>query len=553
MKAVFKDYNQGQIILFPMSLDSKIPQDSPARLLNQVVDNLDISSIIDTYKGGGTSSYSPRMMLKSILFAYLNNIFSCRKIEKLLKENVLYMWLSANQEPDHNTINRFRSQRLKESINKIFTQVVVMLVEMGQLSLDVAYIDGTKIESTANRYTFVWRKTVEKNKEKLEKKIRKVLEYIEEGIAQDAMPDDEPPTPINSDELKKRIAEINQENRSKAEQKEIKKLVNNYLPKLEEYENHLDIMGTRNSYSKTDRDATFMHLKDDHMQNGQLKPAYNLQIATENQYITHFDFFSNPTDTLTFIPFNYGFEKRYGKLPDKEVADAGYGSEENYEFMESNDIEPFVKYNYFHKEQKKSFKNNAFHVQNLFYNQEQDFFVCPMGQHMEKVGNKTRQTDSGYISHLSIYQAKNCSGCPLRCLCYNAQENRKIEVNHNLNLNRHKEHVRDLLTSEEGLYHRSMRPIEPESVFGQMKSNKQYHRFRHYGKDKVIMDFAIFAIAFNIGKLFNKGRNTPKNHPNSTIFINIFVFQVIFYSKSKKNSNPRKFHYINPKNRHAAA
>jgi hypothetical protein len=350
-----------------------------------------------------------------------------------------------------------------------------MLVEMGCLSLEVAYIDGTKIESRANRYTFVWRKSIEKYKERLEEKIHKVLGMIEEGIAQDNNPEDDPPTPFNSEEIRMRVAQINRENRSKEEQKAI----------------------------KTDSDATFMRMKEDHMLNGQLKPAYNVQISTENQFISHYDFYPNPTDTLTLIPFLNGFENRYNILPDKVVADSGYGSEENYEFMQVNDIEPFVKFNYFHKEQKKAFKKNGFLSQNLYYNVDEDYYVCPMGQHMNKIGKKRCKTASGYTSTATIYEAKNCKGCPLKCLCSNAKGNRRVEVNHNLN--RHKQKARELLTCEEGIYHRSQRAIEPKSVFGQTKSNKHYNRFRHFNKDKVLMDFAIFAIAFNLGKLHLRG------------------------------------------------
>jgi transposase len=507
-KVVFKNYSQGQISLFPASLDEKIPSTSPARLVNQIIDNIDISDITVGYKGGGTSAYHPRMLLKVVIFSYLNNIYSCRKIENALQDRITFMWLSGNQTPTRNTINIFRSTHLKKSINQIFTQVILLLVEMGYLSLDVLYTDGTKLESRANRYTFVWRKSVEKNKAKLEAKIRKVLELIDEGIAQDNLPDDEPPTPIDSEELKKRIAGINHEKLSKEDKKAVKILKEKHLPKLQEYEKHLKKLGNRNSYSKTDQDATFMRLKDDHMKNGQLKPAYNLQIGTENQFITHFDFFSNPTDFLTFILFNTGFNERYGKMPKKIVADSGYGSEENYEFMQNNDIEAFVKYPLFHAEQKRKYKNNAFLPQNLFYNPEKDYFVCPIGQHMEKVGSSTRKSESGYVSNTTIYQAKNCNGCPLKCLCHKAKENRRIEINYKLN--EYRKNARELLTSQEGLLHRSRRPIEPEAVFGQTKANKQYNRFRHFTIDKVRMDFAIFAIAFNIGKLFNKAQNTSK-------------------------------------------
>ncbi|SFK98739.1 Transposase [Porphyromonadaceae bacterium KH3CP3RA] len=525
-KPVFKSYTQGQSVLFPASLDEKLPADSPARLINHIVDSLDISRVIDTYKFGGRSAYHPRMMLKVVIYGYLNNIYSCRKIENALNDRVSFMWLSGNQAPDHNTINRFRSSHLKDTIHEIFTQVVVMVVGMEYLSLEPAYIDGTKIESRANRYTFVWRKSVEKNKVKLEEKIRKVLELVEEGIAQDNLPDDEPPRPLNSEELKRRIAEINRENRSKEQEKAIRTLENKHLPKLEEYEKHLETLGERNSYSRTDKAATFMRLKDDHMQNGQLKPAYNVQIATQNQFLTHYDIFPNPGDTLTLKPFMEGFRQRYGKYPVKNIADSGYGSEENYEFMEQNSIEAFVKYNYFHKEQTKSFKNNGFLAQNLYYNPEGDYYVCPMGQHMEKVGTTTRKSESGYQSHLSVYQAKNCTGCPLRCLCHKAKENRSMEVNHNLNRLRNK--ARERLTSEEGLMHRSRRPIEPEAVFGQSKSNKGYDRFRHFNDeqtDRVMMDFAIFAVAFNLEKLHRKRQDAgkkqakAKNNPFFTGFI----------------------------------
>lgn len=541
-KPTFKSYSQGQIVLFPASLDEKLPADSPARLVNQIVDNLDISRVIDTYKGGGSSAYHPRMMLKVVIFGYLNNIYSCRKIENALNDRVSFMWLSAGQSPDHNTINRFRSSHLKDAIHDIFTQVVMMLVDMGYLSLDVVYVDGTKIESRANRYTFVWRKSVEKYKAKLEEKIRKVLELVEDGIAGDNLPDDEPPTPINSEELKKRIAEINRENRTKEEAKAIKTLENKHLPKLQEYEKHLETMGDRNSYSKTDPAATFMRMKEDHMKNGQLKPAHNVQISTENQFYTHYDFFPNPTDTLTLIPFLNGFKNRYDKFPVKNVADAGYGSEENYEFMEKNHIEAFVKYNYFHKEQSKSFKSNAFIPQNLYYNKQDDYYVCPMGQHMEKVGSATRKSSSGYESHLSLYQAKNCLGCPLRGLCHSAKGNRQIEVNHNLN--RHKEIARERLTSEEGLMHRSRRPIEPESVFGQSKSNKGYNRFRHFDDkdpEKVMMDFAIFAIAFNMLKLHRKSKQTGKNPSESQKMEAVLFFFILFRPKRDKTNKMKNF------------
>ena len=462
----------------------------------------------------------------------LNNVYSCRKIAAQLEQNIHYMRLSGDQRPNFRTINNFRSLRLKDNIHGLFIQVVYMLVEMGYVTLKEIYIDGTKIESKANRYTFVWRKSVERYKEKLEAKVRGILSQIEEGIALDNQPDDDPPTPINSNELKQRIAAINKENRTKKELKQIKDLENKHLPKLEEYEQKLEIMEDRNSYSKTDPDATFMRMKDDHMRNGQLKPSYNKQIGTENQFLTYYDIYYNPGDTLTMIPFLKGFQKSFKELPDEACADAGYGSEENYEYMESEGIVAYVKYNYFHKEQKRSFKNNPFIQQNFYYNQKEDYFVCPMGQHMHRVKNITRENKTGFVSHLAVYKAKRCEGCPMRGPCHKSKASRAIEVNHKLREYRRK--ARERLTSEEGLKRRSRRPIEPEAVFGQIKYNKSYNRFRHAGIDKIKMDFGIFAIAFNILKLYRKMTKKRKVVKNPYKYSQMPLFRINSSSLNQK-------------------
>lgn len=183
-KLHFREYTPNQLILFPQRIDENISEQDPVRLVNNVVDKLDLSGLKKLYKEQGRSPYHPKMMLKVIIYAYMNNVYSCRKIEKLLNRDIHYIWLSGNEKPDFITINRFRT-RVKEEINQIFTQLVLLLVEEGFISLNVAYIDGTKIESKANKYTFVWRKTVEKNKSKLQEKIRVLLQQIDESIAQD--------------------------------------------------------------------------------------------------------------------------------------------------------------------------------------------------------------------------------------------------------------------------------------------------------------------------------------------------------------------------------
>lgn len=267
--------------------------------------------------------------------------------------------------------------------------------------------------------------------------------------------------------------------------------------KLAGYDRHLETMGKRNSCSKTD--PTFLCMKEDAMENGRTKPGYNLQTSTEGQFITGFP---NPNDSPTLIPFLRSFQNRYGKFPGKAVADSGYGSEENYRFMDGNGIEAFVKYNYFHKEQCPRYTPDPFSTESLHYNAEGDFYVCPMGQHMTCVGTKQGVTASGYVTRSFLYRARRCEGCPLRGRCFKGSGNRTLEVNYQLN--EYKRRARERLTSEEGVRHRKRRCTEPEAVFGQMKNNMAYRRFRHVGKDKVTMDFAFFAMVFNIKKMCAK-------------------------------------------------
>ena len=264
----FKDYQQGQVDLFPSRLDEYIQNEHPVRMVNKIVDQLDISFITASYKEGGCRGYHPRMMLKVIFYSYLSNVYSCRKMEAALKESIHYMWLSGKQFPKHSCINDFRSKRLKKHINKLFTQVVLMLVDLGYVSLDVQYIDGTKIESCANRYTFVWRKSIEGYKANLETKIKAILSQIEEGIQEDNKPNEDSIEVVDSKTLQEKIDELNKLNRSteKPTKKLLKELENKHLPKLKEYEEKLEDIGpNRNSTSKTDKEATFMRMKEDHM------------------------------------------------------------------------------------------------------------------------------------------------------------------------------------------------------------------------------------------------------------------------------------------------
>ena len=403
----------------------------------------------------------PSIILTHYSFDFLERSEQMQ-IVQLLKDFHVQLWLAGHEHPDLITINRFRN-RVKEEINHVFTQLVLVLADKGFISLDVEYIDGSKIESKANKYTFIWRKSVEKHRAKLLDKIRILLEQVDETIAQENSVKDTPveftPAVLSGivNELKEvlehqPVTKDKDQKKALREKKKQPRELEGYRDKLMEYDSHLDTLGERNSYSKTDPDATFMRVKEDAMKNGQTKPGYNLQIGTENQFIIDFSLFPNPTDTLTLIPFFHSFQNRYNRLPNIGVADSGYGSEENYRFMQERGIEAFVKYNFFHKEQRPRYTPNPFHAESLYYNAEEDYYVCSMGQRMNRIGTKHDKTASGYITESARYKAQRCQGCPLRGSCFKARGNRVIEVNYRLN--QYKQQARERLLSEEGIRHR---------------------------------------------------------------------------------------------------
>ena len=501
-KLAIKSDNRKQNLLLPPSLDELVPENHMVRVVDAVLDRLDISDILSTYRGGGNSAFNPKMMLKVLVFAYLSNVYSSRRIEELLRRDIYFMWLAGMKRPDFRTINYYRGKRLKEGFDTVFTQVVRLLHEEGFVSLKVQYIDGTKIESVANKYTFVWRGSVEKYDARLKAKTEALLRQIEQNHA---IENQENPVPeeLTAEEVTKRVERIKEkvdaDNLGKEERKALKQIETDSVPRMNRYREQLETMESRNSYSKTDPDATFMRMKEDAMLNGQLKPGYNVQISTENQFITNFGIYQRPTDTLTMISYLESFKARYGMQSEEIVADSGYGSEENYEYMFSNGMTPYVKYNMFHVEQRRGYRNNPFRVSNLFYNPDDDFYVCPMGQKLKFIRQEKRYTASGYQQTVSVYRACRCEGCPLRGQCHKSKRDRQIEVNHTLD--DYKARARELLTSEQGIKHRSNRPIEPEAVFGQIKECGRFRRLRLKGLTGAKIDFGLKALAHNLRKL----------------------------------------------------
>lgn len=516
----FKPYEQHQGMLFMPSFEELIPPEHIVRLVSRAIDGMQLDTLLNAYEGGGASNYHPKMLLKVLVYGYIDRLYSSRRLEKATRENVNFMWLTGLKVPDHNTINRFRKGQLKDTVKDVFAAVLLLLIEEGMVRLEDYHVDGTKIESAANRYTFVWTKSVAGHKGRLLAKINALLDQIEaendreEAEAELKEKEEEPRHPPkieDSGRLAQTIAELNEQlkerlPKDKALRRKMKDLQDKHLGKLREYELHEGKLNGRNSYSKTDEDATFMRMKDDHMQNGQLKPGYNLQIGTEDQFIVNYTLHQDANDMPVFKQHLEDTKAQLaamGKpLPKRAIADAGYGSEENYDFLEAEGVENYVKFPGFYHEQKKKVQNDPFRTENLYYNAQDDYFVCPMGQHLTYRHTSKVTSKNGYQSSVRVYQAKRCEGCPLRGACHKAKTDRIIQVNPNLQ--RHKQIARQNLWSIRGIYLRKKRCIEPEPVFGQIKWNRQFKRFLLRGLPKVTCEFGIVAIAHNLKKMWAK-------------------------------------------------
>jgi transposase len=502
---VFKPYQQRQLMAIPPTLEELVPVSHPVRVVNDVIDRLDLGPLLKAYHIRGSSSYHPQMLLKVLVYGYVTNTYSSRKLAAACRESVYMMWLSSMSYPDHNTINRFRGVRLKHALREVFGDVVKLLAEEGLLSIEEVNTDGTKIEANANRYTFVWKKAIQTNKEKMKKQLTEIWEYAQQVAAEeDRMP--EPPdfTTIDSEKVKATVDQLNEklatkETIDKKIKARLKYITKAYPENIAKYEQQEAILNERNSYSKTDTDATFMRMKEDHMKNGQLKPGYNVQISTSNQFIVNYTIHSNTTDTNTLSSHLAQHEASFGKAPVILIADAGYGSEENYTLLEQKETIAFVKYGMFDKEQNENHNNKQpFAANKLFYNQEKDCYICPMGQQMNFIGTSKKTTSTGFEQTVKRYQAARCANCPLNGACHKSKGNRIIEINENLIRLKQKAH--ELLNSEEGIQRRKKRCFDVEPVFGNIKQNQGFKRFMLRGKEKVAIEWGLIAIAQNLRK-----------------------------------------------------
>jgi len=509
------NYTPKQLKL-PLVIEELIDISDPVYTFCDVVEHIDLLKFfaIKESKTGRPRCDSIKL-LKVLLFAFMENgIKSLRNLEKLCRTDIRYMYLlDGLKAPSHATFGNFIRNELTDTIESIFAEINGYIFEQENVDLNHTYIDGTKLEANANKYTWVWKKACMKNRSKLfanisilidemntealnclgitiEKREEYAVEYVEEIL--------ESYSKATNIDFKSFVSGSGR--RKTIQQKQYQKL-ESYLERLKKYATQIKVCGDeRNSYSKTDNDATFMRVKSDYMGNDQLLPAYNLQAAVCDEYIAVIDVKQYASDMDCFVPLMEKFNNCYGHYPKYPVADAGYGSFNNYIFCEEHGMEKYMKFTMFEKETKnKKYRDNPFRVDN--FKTENGKLVCPNGKRFNfKRVVPVRRNQYGRMEE--IYECESCEGCQLKGQCTKSMGNRTVRVNRELT-SMHKEVIYNI-ESIHGALLCMNRSIQSEGTFGVIKWDRSYKRLFRRGLKGVILELTLIACGFNLYKLHNK-------------------------------------------------
>ena len=498
--------NRNQVVL-PLNLEICIPKDDPVFKMVEICEQLDYTELYRAYLRSWRK-INPETLFELLVFGYMNRKYSARQIEEACRTDIRYMWiLQGEPVPDHSTIARFQNEKLSGVIEDLFYQLVEKLHEAGEVGFRNIFVDGTKIEANANRYTFVWKKAVEKHNAGLDAKVEKVMPVLREryGFSNEASVSAVYESLLRQAQWNQMSFAKGAGHRKPQLQKDIETL-EEYFSKKGEYENHLQICGNRSSYSKTDTDATFMRMKEDHMKNGQLKAGYNIQIGVESEYIVGVGAFSNRTDVQTLIPFLNRIKRHTQRKVEQVIADAGYESKENYLYLKENGQKSFIKPQNYEISKTRKYKSNPYRVENMTCDKENDSYICPNGDVLHFAYSRTERTSSGYEVESGYYRNESCEGCPHYGKCHNSERGfREIRITPKFVENR-KESLANILT-DEGVLLRKNRSIQVEGVFGILKQDYNFRRFLVRGKRRIETQFFLLAFAFNVEKLKNRQKS----------------------------------------------
>ena len=521
-KILQKDYTLSSLyyqIKLPLDVETLIPADDPVRLLSAFVEGMELSDLYQTYGKIKKNQATPRQLLKIMVYASMNRIYSSRDIETACRRDINFMYLlEGKPAPDHATFARFISLHFAQCSKKTLSEVSKLLYSLGEISGKSIFIDGTKIESVANKYTFVWKTTVTKNQAKLFDKILVLVEACENlyGLR---LAYGGKVSLHTLKRLRKKLYRIQQEEgivfvhgsgRRKTRLQKSMENLETYIAKLKEYNKKLHICGDRNSYSKTDPDATFMRLKEDAMLNGQLKPAYNLQHGVDSEYITWLDISPRPTDTRTLIPFLKDMELHLPFKYQEIVADAGYESEENYLFLEENGQLAYIKPQNYEISKTRKYGQDIGRAENMEYDEESDCYYCKNGQALDVQYEKKEKTTSGYRRTVTVYRSSGCGGCPFKTECIKGNnckipmEDRQKVLYVSKKMKEKRQETLERITSDYGTQLRMNRSIQAEGSFANLKEDMGFRRYLYRGKANVTAQSILLAIGYNMNKLHHK-------------------------------------------------
>ena len=491
-----------------------IPCDDSVRLLDAIMERIDYSELSNAYSRIGRTETSPKHLFKVLVYGNMNSIYSSRKVERSCRRDVNFMYLLGREPaPDHSTIARFRSERLTGVIEGLFVQLVALLKANGEISCENQFIDGTKLEACAGRYTFVWKKSVGKHETRMQAKMKAELPVLAKGLGLRFWVGEK----IRAQDLKKlrkrlkalqvklKITFVSGRGTRKTELQKAIEVVEGYLSRQKKYDDYNHSFGDRNSFSKTDRDATFMRMKEDHMRNGQLKPAYNAVIGVDSEYIVGAMISQERSDSKTLIPYL----RRYGQGYTSVTGDAGFESEENYTYLEKNEQLAFIKPSNYEQSKTKKYKSDIGRRENMPYNIESDSYICHMGRQLNAAYEKRTKSTAGYPIATTVYECESCEGCPHKEKCIKPGgklpiEERTKRLYVSKTFLRQRAEAQERITSERGVLLRMNRSIQVEGAFGVLKEDMAFRQFLLRGQVKVEVEFLILCMAYNVNKLHNK-------------------------------------------------
>lgn len=504
-------------VVLPLDVSIHIPEDATVRLLKEITERMDFSKLNQSYtRKPGRREATPKQLFEIIILGYMNGRYSLREIEDCCRYDICFRYLLADRRvPDHSRLGRFVRERLRgEVAEHLFYQFVSLLRERGEVTGEHLFVDGTKIEANANRYSFVWSKAVGKRAQKLQAKTDALLNDIMQTypMALSGLTDaGEVLSCLEGLAQEQGMVFVHGAGKRKPQLQKHIEALKAQTSKSNEYRKHQAILGDRNSYSKTDHDATFMRMKDDHLGNGQLKPGYNVQLGVESEYIVGLDISSQRNDTAALIPLLERMRDKGGMEYKTLTTDAGYDSEENLAYAEQRGQIAFIKPRNYEVRKTQRYKKNAFLRENMPYDATEDSYLCPAGKKLHFTGESLRYSRTGYEQKVSVYECDSCSGCELKPQCTRAKENRKIEVSKPYLLQREK--AMERITSQMGILLRVNRSIQVEGAFGVFKQDWNFRRFLRRGSEHVMTELILYAFAFNVKKLHNKrSQNRLRTH-----------------------------------------